>query len=106
MTTPDDKSAGHPDLEGLAALIDGRLSAERAARVRAHLATCEECREVFFETVDFVREEEGQGDGSTVVPFERPRSWHALIAYPAAALLAAGLSAVFYIHYRAAPDVP
>jgi putative zinc finger protein len=111
MTTPDDRSAGHPELEELAALIDGRLSAERAARVRAHLATCAECREVFFETVDFVRDEEARKGKSPLPPFERPRtrvqrSWRTLIAYPAAALLALSLSIAFYLRYTAAPDVP
>jgi hypothetical protein len=106
MTTPGDINIEHPELEELAALIDGRLSAERAARVRAHLASCEECREVFFETVDFVREEEGRG--SNLHPFERPRPAPTLrsrlkYALPAAALLAAGLGFALF-EYQATPE--
>src|SRR5947209_867425 len=34
----------HPDPETLGALVDGRLPAERAAPLEAHLASCSECR--------------------------------------------------------------
>jgi hypothetical protein len=43
-------------LEELAALIDGRLPTAEAARVRAHLASCEDCYEVFAETLHLQEE--------------------------------------------------
>lgn len=64
---------GHPELEEIAALVDGKLAAPRAERLRSHLASCAECREMFFGTIDFVREEEGEGQGADPLPFDRPR---------------------------------
>jgi len=100
----------HPELEELAALIDGRLSEDAAATLRSHLGSCAECREVFFETVDFVRGEEA-GWRKALLSFDRRRwmprrSLRAVIAYPAAALLAVGLSTIFYVKYFAPPDIP
>lgn len=45
-----------PDLEDLAAYVDGRLSAERRAWVEAHLLRDEELYEVFLATVEFQKE--------------------------------------------------
>lgn len=95
-TAPPD----HVDLEDLAALIDGRLPASDCSRVRAHLADCEECYEVFADVVRF-KEEEGEagneergGETGRVKPFpfdkakkDFPRPW--LAAAAAAALAAA-----------------
>lgn len=39
-----------PGDESIAAYLDGRLAAEEAAAMEAHLATCEACYEVFAET--------------------------------------------------------
>ena len=39
------------DAEELAAFIDGRVSAEAAERIEAHLARCEACRWVAAESV-------------------------------------------------------
>lgn len=99
----------HPELEELAALIDGRASAEAAARLRSHLASCAECREVFFETVDFVLAEEAQGRESTPLPFDRPRpvsarGIRARFALPAAAVLAVGVGLALYGQYQTAPS--
>lgn len=109
MTTPGDEAGGHPELEELAALIDGRLSAGRAVHVRAHLASCEECREVFFETVDFVREEEARKAKAALLPFERPvrkATWKSrlAVALPTAAVLALSASLV-YVQFFAPPRV-
>jgi hypothetical protein len=105
----------HPELEELAALIDGRLSEDAAAQVRIHLASCAECREVFFETVDFVREEEAR---RSLLPFRRRsarvawkperspgrlRRW--AIALPTAAALAAGGGYAVYVYDFAPPDL-
>jgi cellulose synthase operon protein C len=40
-----------PDLETLAAVVDGTVSAEEHQTVAAHLALCEECRAIVGETV-------------------------------------------------------
>lgn len=100
---------GHPELEEMAALIDGRLSEERAASLRSHLASCAECREVFFETVDFVLGEEAQGREAALLPFDRPRQtrrWKSrvAVALPAAAVLTLSLGLV-YTNFIAAPSV-
>lgn len=58
---------GHVEVEDLAVLAEGRLPAEDCARVRAHLAVCEDCYEIFADMVRFLEEEEksaaGQVDG-------------------------------------------
>lgn len=46
----------HPDPEELAAFLDGQLSGERAARVRRHIAECEDCYEVFVTTAEVLEE--------------------------------------------------
>jgi Putative zinc-finger len=94
---------GHVDLEDLAALIDGRLPAGDCSRVRAHLAECGDCYEIFADVVRFKEaegeEEEGSGHGK-VKPFPfveakkaLPRSW--LTAAAAAALVLAGSFLVY-----------
>ena len=104
-TRHDDAGSGpteHPELEEIAALVDGRLPAPRAERLRSHLASCAECREVFLETVDFVREEEAEGREADQPPFEDRSTMTPPIAprppaarwLPAAALAAAAVMAV------------
>jgi len=119
MLTRDNTSGPgeHPELEELAALIDNRLSGERAARVRSHLATCAECREVFFETVDFVLDEEAQGRGGAPHPFEhdaalRPPAarkpptsrWRRTASLAAAAVIAVGVGLAVYQRSFAPPQ--
>jgi hypothetical protein len=88
---------GHPELEELAALIDGRCRAAEAARIRAHLASCAECYEVFSETLhlqeELRKDEEPAGD---VAPFPfktRRKVWPrwAAAAVAAAVVLGVGL---------------
>ncbi len=123
MLTRDDRNGtptgpdGHPELEDLAALIDGRVSADTAARLRSHLASCAECREVFFETIDFVRAEEA-GWRKILLPFRRrsarvawkperspSRLWRWAIALPAAAAVAAGGGFAIYANFIAPPEI-
>jgi anti-sigma factor RsiW len=43
----------HPEAERLAALIDGRLTADEAASVRQHVADCPDCFDVVSGTLEF-----------------------------------------------------
>jgi putative zinc finger protein len=88
--------AGHPELEELAALIDGRLPTQDAARVRAHLGSCEECYEVFSETLKLQEELGAEGQ---VVPFEKRRRGWRWAAAAVAALLVLGVGIVLYRTY-------
>src|SRR5436305_150330 len=90
---------GHSDLEELAALVDGKLSRTDAARVRAHVDSCEECREVLTETLHLMEElqseeeEEEDGAAAYIVPFpfeERRKAWPGWATAAVAALLVAG----------------
>ena len=100
-----------PDLETLAALIDGRLPSPAAVRVRGHVADCAACFTTVRGTLDVLGREAaatagGEGPGSAgtpgaVRPFrrvsERVLPWTAAVA--AALLLFAGLR-----FFRAAHD--
>lgn len=48
----------HPEVEQIAAFLDGRLEGDEREHVVAHLADCEDCYEIFSETARFLREEE------------------------------------------------
>ncbi len=77
-----------PDLEDLAAYMDGRLSGDKKARVEERLLRDEDYYEVFMETSRFQQEE--AGEKAEVRNLFRRRSWKlAAIALPAAAALAA-----------------
>ncbi len=115
---------GHPEIEALAALLDGMLPAEEAASLRTHLARCEPCVALLAETANFLRvdleaedadEEEEEEDvfeqtaaEAAPLPFEprvetpiarpRPRRWAALVA--AAASVAAALALATTVYHR------
>jgi hypothetical protein len=85
-----------PDLEDLAAYIDGRLDGERKAQVEERLLRDEEYHEVFLDTVRF--QEEQAGDvGKLVVPDAGRwrRSWRLAVPMAAAAILAVAVG-LFY----------
>ena len=93
-----------PSAEDLACYVDGTLSPEEAARVTAHLASCESCFEVYSEVLQFQLESEPAPAGK-VVPFyserrKREPLWYSSIA----ALLAVGLAGV-YFYFLASPPV-
>lgn len=48
----------HPEVEEIAALLDGRLEGEERGRLIAHLADCGDCYEIFAETARFPSEAE------------------------------------------------
>lgn len=47
----------HPEVEEIAALLDGRLEGEERGRLISHLADCGDCYEIFAETSRFPGEE-------------------------------------------------
>ncbi len=88
-----------PDLEDLAAFVDGRLSGERKARVEERLLRDEDYYEVFLATVHFQEQsreqsqEEQQGreterSSTAPVAIARWRSWRVAAPLAAAAVLA------------------
>jgi tetratricopeptide (TPR) repeat protein len=64
----EDLQIACPDAEDLAEYVEGRLSGGARARVEAHLADCEMCRDVVAETLRLGGEAVGAG---TVLPFWR-----------------------------------
>jgi hypothetical protein len=101
---------GHPELEELAALIDGQCGAADAGRLRAHLASCGECYEVFSETLHLqedLREEEAPGLGLDPFPFEtRPKVWPRWVATAAAAaVVLLGVGPGAWLMFGRTPDL-
>ncbi|HEY8020836.1 MAG TPA: zf-HC2 domain-containing protein [Thermoanaerobaculia bacterium] len=68
--TYDAGGAGHPELEELAALHDGKLSAEEAQSLRAHFARCEPCLALFAETASFLADDEHAADAAEIPDLE------------------------------------
>jgi anti-sigma factor RsiW len=64
---------GHPEIEELAALIDGMCGTSEASRLRAHLASCSECYEVFAETLHLLEDLRMAEEPPKVVSF--PKLW-------------------------------
>jgi hypothetical protein len=108
MTTP----TTHPDLESLAAFVDGRLAGAEHARVIEHLARCEDCFEVVAETGEVQEELEEDEASQPGGAFEdnvvvHPSAWRRWA--PAAAALAAALVlavfGVWRMGWLLAPDL-
>ena len=83
LATDGTETSDHPEPEELAAFVDGYLSEDRCARIRRHLGRCEDCYEIFMETVRFQEEtgaehtdEIGQAakTGENVLPFTTERN--------------------------------
>ena len=113
----------HPELEDLAAYIDGMLPPDERARVAEHLDSCPQCYEVFAETVRLQAEEPAAVDppsGVTPAPLPfrdterrlppppRPRGWSGAMR-PLASLAAAALVGMvgfgLYRAFVAAPEI-
>lgn len=89
----------HPELEELAAFLDGTLPEEDRARVMEHLADCEECYEIFAGAASFQKDSRAD----SVVPFPSPvRRWLPLAA---AALLAVAVGVPVYRAFMTPPDM-
>jgi hypothetical protein len=92
---PSQPRPGCPDLERLAAFVDGRLAGGERSALVAHLADCDACREIVAETARLASEPAAPGEArGAVVPFpraERRRAWLAGAAAAAVALAASGL---------------
>ncbi len=68
-------TSGHIETEALAALVDGRLSPSECARLRAHLAGCEECYDTYVEVLHLQQEELGaQQEERAPLPFAERRT--------------------------------
>ncbi len=84
-----------PDLEDLAAYLDGRLSGERKSRVEERLARDEDYYEVFLESVRSLQDcgrGEAAGEGGVVVrPAAWWQSWRAIAPLAMAATLVAAV---------------
>lgn len=92
--------------EELACYIDGTLSAEEAARVTEHLASCESCFEVYSGVLRF--QLESAAEGGDVIPFPTSR-WRKVTeprwaVSSLAALLLIGLGGGYF--YFLAPPAP
>lgn len=88
---PVTSTSRHPDDETLAAFVDGTLPEPRRREVTEHLASCEDCYEIFAETARFLGEHpeharEKDPQPARVIPFTRrglrmpARSWVAAAA--------------------------
>lgn len=83
----------HPDDETLAAYVDGTLASSQREEVTEHIASCEDCYEIFSETARFLNEQDAASKSGEVVPFRRrgmqmpARSWIAAAAVLMVALL-------------------
>src|SRR6202035_4095213 len=97
-------TAEHPEAEALAAFADGGLAPEERAAVRAHLARCAECYEVFAETLRFQRElQPASREGVLPFPFRTAKSIGVWVPAAAAAALAVGIGFGVYGYMTAPP---
>jgi hypothetical protein len=90
--------APHPDVETIAAFLDGRLKEADRTRVADHLDSCPSCFELFSETAHVLEELEGEESSEPVSPpseavlrppRSRWRSWRVPgVLLPLAAVLA------------------
>lgn len=93
----------HPGDERLAAFVDGRLSSTEREGIVAHLASCEDCYEVFSETVSVQTEADEEAEPAispTLRPVDRS-AWRRPVVWrrwvPAAALAAAAAVTIFVV---------
>lgn len=81
-------SSGHPELEEIAAYLDGRLSRSERAGITRHLSVCDECLELFAETKHNLGATSAGTAGGEVLPFaSRPSLTWRWLPYAAAAVL-------------------
>lgn len=100
------RAAGCPDLEDIAAFLDGTLDEAERQRVLEHLAHCKDCYEIFAGAALFLDSEAEPQDEQEgkVVPFSLRRllSWSALAA---AAVLLIALGFLLYRSFLARPSL-
>src|SRR5690348_1223632 len=83
---------GEPDLNGLAAWVDGRLSPAQRADLAAHLASCAQCRAIVAELAG------GSAPAAA--------SWRPVLALAATIAIGAASGGVYLlVHDRAQPSV-
>jgi len=96
---------GCPELEAIAACVDGRLAGPEKAEMEAHLASCDDCFAIFSETA---RSEAELGKPEAPAAVVRPRFGRRWIVLAAAAALVAAaipLAVNFRTRRRVRPDV-
>ena len=54
-------ASDHPDLESIAAYLDGRVTDRARARITEHLASCEDCYAIFRESAQTQLSEQSVG---------------------------------------------
>ncbi len=98
-TIPHQPRTGCPELERLAAFVDGKLSGAERTELIAHLADCDACREIVAESAALRAELESGGAAARpaeVVSFpRRSRGRARVIGVAATILLAASASLLF-----------
>jgi CHAT domain-containing protein len=98
----------HPDPALIAAHVDRRLTGDEAARMDAHIAGCQDCYEIYTETVRFgLAEEEAEGVRRTAVragEWARRSRFLVTAGLAAAAALVLGVG-LFFLRVRA-PGTP
>ena len=92
-----------PDIEQLAAFIDGRLEGAAHSNVVGHLDSCERCYEIFTETVRFQQETAAEVGESE--PVSTAAWWQTTpyIRWAAAAVLVVGIVTLMQMRDRFAP---
>src|SRR3990172_5147640 len=86
----------HPELEELAALIDGKLSPDERTSIMGHLASCERCYEVFNLSSEMVK---ARQDAKQTARFRMP------LALAAALLITVGVFLAYKDLQPPSPEV-
>jgi hypothetical protein len=87
--SPPSGATAHLDAEDLAVLLEENLPEEKAARLRQHIAGCEDCYELFVTSAEAFEEMEPPADhGGRFRPAAEPPRWLRPLAFAAMAALA------------------
>jgi len=96
-------ATAHLDVEELATLLEGNLSAERTARLRQHIAECEDCHELFVISAEAVEEMEEPEAGLPAAEPAAPQ-YRRLVPLAFAAVAALAVFAGFLVYRQLAPS--
>lgn len=110
MNSPAPSIEPCPDLDALAALVDGAVSEARRARLEAHLVGCEACRTTVAASARAVETVERTSGGAGAAGAQRGhvdatvRPWWRRIAVAAAAVVVVALGAFFALRAKEPAD--